>query len=419
MSFPQETCLEEPTYAFSKKSEDRKSNGMIRWLKSPIKNNEKQRETIERTRSGAARRRQTSKVTPDERSEEKTRIAELERQLAESQERVQQLEAAPAAQKPQDKLLDIADKASEGIFEASESQSHHDDPIPVMATTTEPIVNDATKAVPVTPDVRKKYPSRSVNMQDDNQENDVRMPSGHKEDTDVSLAKSDDEESLDQELDPEANISSWHGIALESAVCAALIPPDTQYQLQTPRMIPPSEIILICEPESSGEVDELDLKIKLEDAQLRAQAYKCKLEVSEDLIASLFRDVEKARQSLHLLVSRNVKLAGAIRGMRFDQEEHYISRRVLMKICMYISPVFMLSGGLEYFVSTIILVWVMLELDIWTVSPDNKDDGRYEGKRKSRHHSKKKSHRHSKKPEEKIMEPPIPSVLHVDTNPSF
>jgi hypothetical protein len=420
MSLHQETCLEEATSAPSRKLEDRKSNGMIRWFaKSPLNKTEKLRETSDKIRSGAMRRRQTSKVTLDDQSEKKIRIAELERQLAESQERVQQLEAV-AAQKPHDKLLAVADESNGDIFEASKSP-RRDDSMLVMADTTEPTVNDATKAVPVTPDVPKNDPSPSVDKKNDNQEDDIHMSSGHGGETDLSLAKSDDEESLDQEPDPETNISKWHGIKLESALCAALIPPDTEYQLRSPRMIPPSEITLICEPESSSEVDEvdeLDFKIKLEDAQLRARAYRCKLEVAEDLIASLFRDVEKARQSLHSLVSRNVKLAGVIKRMRLEQEEHYISRKSLMKICVYISPVYILFGGLQYFLSTIILVWVLLDLEIWT-GDHAKDNDRDQRKKKSHRYSKKIPHHHSKKPEEKIMEPPIPSALHVYTNGSF
>jgi hypothetical protein len=379
MALPQEPRLEEPTSASSKKSEDRKLNGMIRWFVNlPLNNNEKQRETPAETRSNGVRRRQTNKVKPDQQSEEKARIAELERQLAKSQERVQQLEAATA--------------------------QTNDDSISVMATTTEPIANDATKAVPATLDMSKTYPSPSANKEDDNQEDEVLMTSGYTEETELSLAKSDDEESLDQELDPETHISSWHGIALESAVSAGLISPDTEHHLQRPRIIPPSEVLAICEPESS-EVDELDLKIKLEDAQLRAQAYRCKLEAAEDLVASLFRDMEMARRSTHTLVSRNVTLAGAIKGMRLDQEEHYISRSSLMKVCVYISPVFILWGGLEYFVSTIILVWVLLELEA-AVDPAEDDD---------RHQRKKKKHHHAKKPEEKMVDPPIPPALHVDS----
>jgi hypothetical protein len=394
MALSQEQSLEESTSA----SPRSKSNGIIRWFanSSPMKNNEKPpRVTPERTKSSTgARRRQTSKVTQDQQSEEEKRIAELERKLEESQERVQQLEAA-ASQKPSGKMpASIADKSNEGVFEASQSQSHH--------TIEEPIVNDATtKPVPVTPDVSKKGASpSSVNKQDHNH--------GVTKET---LAKSDDEESLDQELDPETNISSWHGIALESAVCAELIPPYTEYQLQTPRIIPPTEVLAICEPpESFSEVDGLDFKIKLEDAQLRAQAYRCKLEAAEDLIASLFRDMEKARRSVHLLVTRNVKLAGAIRGIRLDQEEHYIGRSSLVKVCMYISPVFMLCGGLEYFVSTIILVWVFLELEA-AVYPPAEDDEE-EGEQR-----KKKSRRHSKK---KRPESPIPPpVLQEDASASF
>jgi hypothetical protein len=120
------------------------------------------------------------------------------------------------------------------------------------------------------------------------------------------------------------------------------------------------------------------MHLRLNDAEQRAQAYRSKLEKAEDLVASLFRDLERARRSIHTLVSRNFALTSHIKGIKMDQEDNTIQRSSLIKACVYVCPVFILCGGLEAFVATIILVWVLVEIEssfyVYAADDDEEED---------------------------------------------
>ena len=92
-------------------------------------------------------------------------------------------------------------------------------------------------------------------------------------------------------------------------------------------------------------------------------------------MASLFRDLERARRTIQSLVTRNVSLSRNIKKLKLDQEDNMIPRGSLVKACVYITPVFVLCGGLEFFVSTILLVWMLVELEAsWMEGDDDDDD---------------------------------------------
>ena len=162
----------------------------------------------------------------------------------------------------------------------------------------------------------------------------------------------------------------------------------TEHSLQTPLFRPPSEVLLIRDDDNDDKKEEeltnnhvtsstnhnstaallehkmlVRLQNKVQDANLRASAYRAKLEAAEDLIANLVRDVEQARMNLHSLAARNMVLTDRIHSFQRQQDEHFISKVFLAKSLFMISPVFILSGTLVVFLGTVALLWLVLELE--------------------------------------------------------
>ena len=81
---------------------------------------------------------------------------------------------------------------------------------------------------------------------------------------------------------------------------------------------------------------------------------------------------------MHALTTRNLALTSKLKGFEIDQEDNMIHRSSLFKACMFICPVFVLFGGLEVFISTIILVWATVEIESAMALYDKNDDGSVE-----------------------------------------
>jgi hypothetical protein len=165
----------------------------------------------------------------------------------------------------------------------------------------------------------------------------------------------------------------WHAVAFENT------PGQEKDGPQQPST-PPSEVLAIREQDISKDLG--NSPACLRDAESRARAYRAKLEKAEDLVASLFRDLERAKRSIHSLVSRNVALTSHIKSIKVDQEDNMVHRSSLIKACVCISPIFILCGGLEYFLSTAILVWILIEIEVSLNLDDVNDEEEEEAEAK-------------------------------------
>jgi hypothetical protein len=85
--------------------------------------------------------------------------------------------------------------------------------------------------------------------------------------------------------------------------------------------------------------------------------------MAQGLAFKLVRDLESVRQENERYTSRNRRLQSQLQILKAQQDEHMIHRGRLLKACIYTSPVFILCGGLDAFLTTILLVWVLIEVD--------------------------------------------------------
>lgn len=154
----------------------------------------------------------------------------------------------------------------------------------------------------------------------------------------------------------------WHTIAFENS--------PLEINDSNPST-PPTEVFTIRDQSIPTNVDQKDMPKCLKDAELRAQAYRAKLEKADDLVASLFRDLDRARRCIYTLVSHSKGLNSQIKGIKLYQEDNTIHRSALVKACAYVSPVFILGGGFYAFVTTILFVWVLVEIDSGLTTFDN------------------------------------------------
>jgi len=84
---------------------------------------------------------------------------------------------------------------------------------------------------------------------------------------------------------------------------------------------------------------------------------------AQELAMKLVRDLEEIREENERYVSKNRRLESKLQKIKVQQDENMIHRSRLVKACLYTSPVFILCGGLDAFLSTILLVWVLVEVD--------------------------------------------------------
>jgi hypothetical protein len=80
-------------------------------------------------------------------------------------------------------------------------------------------------------------------------------------------------------------------------------------------------------------------------------------------LSNLVRDLEATRRDNERLLARNRRLQTQLRQLRRNMEENMIRRSRLIKACVFSAPVFVLCGGLDAFLSTVLLVWVLVEVE--------------------------------------------------------
>jgi centromeric protein E len=135
--------------------------------------------------------------------------------------------------------------------------------------------------------------------------------------------------------------------------------------------IPPSEVVIMNEPlQSPMEYDpRADLNAsRLKDAEQRVEFLKSKLDATEDLVESLFQDVESARGCIHRLVFKNVGLTNQIEKLNIEFEEtateaetQKFQQYLLLKYCMYGGLFFFMFGYHDLYFCAVLFLWLSLE----------------------------------------------------------
>ena len=85
--------------------------------------------------------------------------------------------------------------------------------------------------------------------------------------------------------------------------------------------------------------------------------------MAQELAVRLGKDLEAMRVETEKYASKNRRLETRLQILKAQQDEHMVHRGRLVKSCMYTAPVFLLCGGLDVFLATILLVWVLVEVD--------------------------------------------------------
>ncbi|CAJ1969196.1 unnamed protein product [Cylindrotheca closterium] len=130
----------------------------------------------------------------------------------------------------------------------------------------------------------------------------------------------------------------------------------------------PKEVTIIC---ASSVDEEPGLKEKNEDAVKQVAFLKAKLEGADDIIESVFKDLERARLCIHDMVHRNVQLVGKLNDKRrqdvkeeYEEGEINVEQYWLLKGSMYVGLFFFFTGGYELFMASVIFIWLMLEANL-------------------------------------------------------
>jgi hypothetical protein len=140
------------------------------------------------------------------------------------------------------------------------------------------------------------------------------------------------------------------------------------YHRETPI---PEEIRIMRVSIPEDNKDNMCLTDKLNDAESRATFMQSRLEMADDLVEGIFKDLERARLCIHDLVYRNAKLSAKMKEKKRDDiKEEYQENEVvveqywLLKGAMYAGLFFFFSGGYEFFMASVFLVWLILEINL-------------------------------------------------------
>jgi hypothetical protein len=182
------------------------------------------------------------------------------------------------------------------------------------------------------------------------------------------------ESAADFALDGRANNTiSWDTMDLNTNrgqhVAQPLQAMKSLYMRDTPI---PEEVTIICASTFEGK-ENMCLTDRLEDAEVRSDFLEGKLEMSDDLIEAIFKDLERARLCIHDLVYRNVHLAAKLKEKKredlkveYQEGEVVVEQYWLLKGSMYVGLFFFITGGYEFFMAAVILIWLILEANLST-----------------------------------------------------
>ncbi len=95
---------------------------------------------------------------------------------------------------------------------------------------------------------------------------------------------------------------------------------------------------------------------------------------AKELAAKLVVDLEELREENEKHVLKNRRLEVKLQILKAQQDEHMVHRGRLIKACLYTAPVFVLCGGLDAFLATILLVWVLIEVESYLDGNEGHDE---------------------------------------------
>jgi len=95
---------------------------------------------------------------------------------------------------------------------------------------------------------------------------------------------------------------------------------------------------------------------------------------AEELAVKLMKDLEDLREENEKYASKNRRLETKLQILKAQQDEHMVHRGRLIKACLYTAPIFMLCGGLDAFLATILLVWVLIEVESYLDGSESNDE---------------------------------------------
>jgi hypothetical protein len=95
---------------------------------------------------------------------------------------------------------------------------------------------------------------------------------------------------------------------------------------------------------------------------------------AQELAAKLVLDLEVMREENEKHISKNRRLETKLQILKAQQDEHMVHRGRLIKACLYTAPVFLLCGGIDVFLATILLVWVYVEVESYLDGNEGKDE---------------------------------------------
>lgn len=137
------------------------------------------------------------------------------------------------------------------------------------------------------------------------------------------------------------------------------------------RDAPLPEEITIMRVSIPEDKEDMCLTDKLEDAEARAAFLRARLDLSDDLVEGIFKDLERARLCIHDMVYRNVQLGAKFKEKKredikkeYQEGEVVVEQYWLLKGSMYVGLFFFITGGYEFFMAAVFLVWLILEANL-------------------------------------------------------
>ncbi|KAG7351148.1 hypothetical protein IV203_010508 [Nitzschia inconspicua] len=109
-----------------------------------------------------------------------------------------------------------------------------------------------------------------------------------------------------------------------------------------------------------------------------AAAKEEEIRTAREMAANLLEELEAVRGENERIISRTRRLQTQLQELKIHQEENLIQRSRLIKACLYISPIFILCGGLDVFCISILLVWVLVEVESYMELGEEKSSSKSE-----------------------------------------
>jgi hypothetical protein len=137
----------------------------------------------------------------------------------------------------------------------------------------------------------------------------------------------------------------------------------------------PDEITIMRVAIPEDNKNNMCLTDKLNDAEGRATFMQNRLETADDLVEGIFKDLERSRLCIHDLVYRNSQLSTKLKDkkrddvkLEYQENEVVVEQYWLLKGAMYVGLFFFFSGGYELFMATVFLVWLILEVNLGSLT---------------------------------------------------